>query len=117
MAEQTQQQDWMTAVEAAAVLRVHPTTVREMCQRGELPSIKAGRDWRVSRSGLAEIQRFGAVHGDLVERVAQRAAALVTQQVMAAFAEGFRGVAVRAKYEGCGDAAARHPARPLSCQE
>lgn len=96
----TPEPEFYTAAEAAAILRVHPTTVHEMCKEGKLPCIKAGRDWRVSRAGLADIMLYGSVHSDLVERVAQRAAALVTAQVTAMLAEGFGGLAVRAKYEG-----------------
>jgi excisionase family DNA binding protein len=45
--------EYLTVDEAAAILRVHPVTVRSMFKSGELPGFKAGREWRISKSALA----------------------------------------------------------------
>jgi excisionase family DNA binding protein len=45
--------EYLNVDEAAAILRVHPVTVRSMFKSGELPGFKAGREWRISRSALA----------------------------------------------------------------
>ncbi|WP_412030203.1 helix-turn-helix domain-containing protein [Deinococcus yunweiensis] len=38
--------------EAAALLRLHPSTIRNMANRGELPGFKFGDSWRFRRSAL-----------------------------------------------------------------
>lgn len=42
----------LTANEVAALLRVHPTTVRAMVAAGSLPAIRAGRLLRFSRVAI-----------------------------------------------------------------
>jgi excisionase family DNA binding protein len=38
--------------EAAEYLSVHVETIRRMARRGDIPSFKVGRDWRISESAL-----------------------------------------------------------------
>ena len=42
----------LTIDEAAEYLRVHPTTIVRMIERGELRGSKVGTRWRVRRSSL-----------------------------------------------------------------
>ena len=44
----------LTAVEAARLLRVGESTVRELAARGELPGRRIGRSWRFSRRALLD---------------------------------------------------------------
>ena len=37
---------------AAALLKVHPNTMRSLVKRGEVPGVKIGRDWRFLESDL-----------------------------------------------------------------
>lgn len=45
-------EDLLTAPEAAAYLRVGVDWVRRQCSAGEIPARKLGRDWRVKRGAL-----------------------------------------------------------------
>lgn len=38
--------------QAAALMRVHPETVKRRARRGEIPGIKLGKIWRFRASGL-----------------------------------------------------------------
>ncbi|HEY3078697.1 MAG TPA: AAA family ATPase [Chloroflexota bacterium] len=42
----------LTAEEAASVIKVHPKTVRRWCKTQQLPSVKAGREYRIRRVDL-----------------------------------------------------------------
>lgn len=44
--------DVLSLDEAAALLRVEPTDVREMAEAGEIPARKLGQQWRFSRTAL-----------------------------------------------------------------
>ena len=44
--------DLWTCDEAATYLRLHPRTICRLLQRGELPGIKIGRQWRIRRADL-----------------------------------------------------------------
>ena len=44
--------EYLTLAEAAAVLRLHPRTVREYVRRGELQGRLIGRRWRFRREDL-----------------------------------------------------------------
>jgi excisionase family DNA binding protein len=44
----------LTAAEAARLLRVGESTVRELAARGELPGRRVGRSWRFSRRALLD---------------------------------------------------------------
>lgn len=46
------QGEYLTADEAARYLRVHGDTIRDWCRTGQLPAIKAGRQWRIKRADL-----------------------------------------------------------------
>ena len=45
----------MTLPEAAAVLGLHPDTLRQQIHNGKLKATKRGRDWHVT---LAEVERY-----------------------------------------------------------
>jgi len=45
-------EDVLTTEEAAALLRLHPQTVRRLVRQGTLPGRKLGRDLRFSRRQL-----------------------------------------------------------------
>lgn len=74
--------EWYTAEESATKLRVHVTTVHEMCRQKELASIKAGRDWRISAQGLQEIAMNG-VHRKPDIVAMEQMADLVTERILA----------------------------------
>ena len=42
------------ANQAAAILKVHPVTLREMADLGKIPALKIGRCWRFRESSLDE---------------------------------------------------------------
>lgn len=42
----------ITAEEAAAILRLHPKTVKEMAAEGRIPGMKIGSVWRFRASAL-----------------------------------------------------------------
>jgi excisionase family DNA binding protein len=42
----------ITADQAAALLKLHPKTVKRLAQVGELPGMKIGRVWRFRESSL-----------------------------------------------------------------
>ena len=46
------EQEILTAEEAAALLRVSPQTVLKESRLGLLPGVKVGREWRYTRSAL-----------------------------------------------------------------
>lgn len=39
--------NYMTADEYAAVMGIHPQSVRQMCARGDIKAIKVGKLWRI----------------------------------------------------------------------
>ena len=45
----------LTTAQVAHWLQKHPDVIRDMAQRGDLPAIKIGRDWRFDR---ARIERW-----------------------------------------------------------
>lgn len=49
--------DYLSVPEAAALIRVHPATIRGWIREGRLPQHRAGRHYRVKRS---ELQAFAA---------------------------------------------------------
>jgi excisionase family DNA binding protein len=50
--------DILTVDQAAAVLQLHPYTVRKMLREGTLPGRKLGaKEWRVSRQALDDFMR------------------------------------------------------------
>lgn len=46
--------EWMTVLEASAVLDVSTSRVRQLCREGRLESRKVGRDWFVSEADVKE---------------------------------------------------------------
>ena len=71
---ETVQPTWLTAEEAAALLRVHVTTVHDMCKRGELQAMKAGRDWRIHPQGLQAREVADPATSKLMNEAAELAA-------------------------------------------
>lgn len=48
-----QAEDYLTVSEVAIKLRVAETTVRNMCERGDIPGVRRiGRQWRIPASYL-----------------------------------------------------------------
>ena len=82
---------WLTAEETAAILRVHISTVHDMCRRGQLVTMKAGRDWRISAAALREKELLGDVHiklvHDIAELSAQKTATLVMERLAGAIGQ------------------------------
>jgi len=44
----------LDAIEAAALLRIHPNTLKKMARRGEIDARRIGRCWRFRTSDLNE---------------------------------------------------------------
>jgi len=59
----------VTIEEAADYISCHPTTVRRMVQRGEIPALKIGRQYRVRMSDL--VPEFQATKPDAPKAVAR----------------------------------------------
>ena len=47
-------EDYVTAIEAAQRLRVHPETVKRLCRQGDLPARKLRNTWLI-RSDVLEL--------------------------------------------------------------
>ena len=45
----------MTPNDAAEVLHQHPTHIRELCRRGQLPAVQIGNRWHIVTGKLAEM--------------------------------------------------------------
>ena len=48
----------LTVKEAAALLKTSRQQIRRMIQNGELPAVKVGREWRISRNTLLDYLGF-----------------------------------------------------------
>ena len=48
----------LTVKEAAALLKTSHQQIRRMIQNGELPAVKVGREWRISRNALLDYLGF-----------------------------------------------------------
>lgn len=48
--------EWFEVAEVAAILKASLRTVRGMCASGDLPAIKVGGEWRVSREALESLK-------------------------------------------------------------
>lgn len=44
----------------AEVLKMHPATVRVMCQQGEIPAVHIGGRWRITAAKFAEYIEQGS---------------------------------------------------------
>ena len=51
--------------EAAVCLGLHPGSVRRLARSGELPAVKAGRQWRLHRETLEEWLRAKSTRSSL----------------------------------------------------
>lgn len=49
-------QELLTVLEAAALARVHPGTIRRWLQEGRLKAIKIGRQWRIEPAALLQVK-------------------------------------------------------------
>jgi len=45
----------MTPADVAKVLNQHPTHIRVLCRRGQLPAVQIGKRWRINTEKLAAI--------------------------------------------------------------
>jgi excisionase family DNA binding protein len=50
----TKPNEVMTAEEVAAMMRIHPVTVRLQAAAGKIPGRRLGNRWRFSRSAITE---------------------------------------------------------------
>jgi excisionase family DNA binding protein len=48
---------FLTLAEVSRQTGLEPSWLRRLCQRGELPATKTGRDWLVKQEDLAAFQR------------------------------------------------------------
>ena len=48
----------LTVKEGAALLKTSRQQIRRMIQNGELPAVKVGREWRISRNALLDYLGF-----------------------------------------------------------
>ena len=48
----------LTVKEAGALLKTSRQQIRRMIQNGELPAVKVGREWRISRNALLDYLGF-----------------------------------------------------------
>ncbi len=53
------QNELLTVNEVAAYLRVSRVTVWRWCQQGVIPAFRIGRNWRVRRDDLRQIEKLG----------------------------------------------------------
>jgi len=80
-------QTWLTADEAAVILRVHVTTVHDMCKRGDLPAMKAGRDWRIHAQGLLVRETLDLARSKTIDETAERVAIKTAARILEGLAE------------------------------
>lgn len=52
-------ENYMTAIEAAQVLKLHPETVKRLCRQGDLSATKLHNTWLIHKDQLAD---FSAVY-------------------------------------------------------
>lgn len=48
----------LTVKEAAVLLKTSRQQIRRMIQNGELPAVKVGREWRISKNALLDYLGF-----------------------------------------------------------
>jgi excisionase family DNA binding protein len=64
--EDARHPELLTVQEVAEHLRVSRVTVWRWCQKGTLPAFRIGRNWRIPRDRLLELQKCSGVEdGDL----------------------------------------------------
>lgn len=80
---------WLTAEETACILRVHVTTVHEMCRQKKLPAMKVGRDWRISANGLQKKAEIGDAYNQLIVAAAELSAEKAVARILANLAQAF----------------------------
>ena len=65
---------WVSVNDAAELLSVHPTTLRRMLRRGELPAIRVGKLWRIDIDAVTapttQNSGGGGVHSGVEVRTA-----------------------------------------------
>lgn len=55
----TETPDYMTAVEAAEIIRMEPDYVRRQCKAGNIRAKKLGTEWRITRAALDDFMAGG----------------------------------------------------------
>lgn len=45
--------DYLTIIQAARVLRLHPETVKRLCRQGDIPAAKVHNTWLIHKRDLA----------------------------------------------------------------
>lgn len=100
-------QAWYTIEQAQEILQLAYSTVAQLCREGKLPAFKAGKEWRISRAGLEEMGQYGTVHRRLVEEIAERAAVLTAERVLAMLAGGLQREVTHQSFESARERAAR----------
>lgn len=68
----TEPERWYEVAEVAAILGASLRTIQRMCASGELPSIKVGREWRVSESALASLSHAAHLRSHAPAALGQR---------------------------------------------
>ena len=61
--EQSMRDEILKLPEVAELLRLHPSTIRNMANRGELPGFKFGDTWRFRRSAVLDFVSDSAHSG------------------------------------------------------
>lgn len=44
--------NYLTVIEAARRLRIHPDTVKRLCRQGDIPAVKLRNTWLIDREKL-----------------------------------------------------------------
>jgi excisionase family DNA binding protein len=45
-------ENYLTVIEAARRLRIHPDTVKRLCRQGDIPAVKLRNTWLIDRENL-----------------------------------------------------------------
>ena len=45
-------ENYVTVIEAARRLRIHPDTVKRLCRQGDIPAVKLRNTWLIDRDNL-----------------------------------------------------------------
>ena len=93
------QKAWLTAEEAAAILLVHVTTVHDMCKRGNLPSMKAGRDWRIHAQGLLARDALDLTRSKTIDETAERVALKTAARILEGLADALQREIAHKQFE------------------
>ena len=76
--------NYMTTIQAAGVLRLHPETVKRLCRQGDLEAIKIRNTWLIDKNTLAAFAtsyRPGRGPGSRYRRLQEEAARYLPRQL------------------------------------